>query len=145
MKNSNQGTQQNSGGSLSIDSYEIVSVGKSSNFLFSDPQFQGLWVPPKDALPCETNSNDRPIGHFWDHLQNYAFKRGRQTFDASVAWNRQKNEELRLFKMRLRCMYLGTWNEEFVMSKVGQNLKERRQRIRKNFKRYKNKEHVVVL
>jgi hypothetical protein len=144
VKNSNQGTRQNSGGSLSIDSCGTASVGKSGNFLFSDPQSQGLWVPPKDAPPYETNSNGRPIGHFWDHLRNYAFERGRQTFDASVAWNRQESEELRLFKMRLRCMYPGTWDEEFVMSKVRQNLKERRQRIRKNFKHYKNKEYVTV-
>ena len=122
-----------------------VSSDGSRSTTCSDPLMLGVWESPKDIPPIELNSSLHSSGRYWDHLSSYAFKRAAMTFPSwDVSWPQQNHVRKTLFIERLKELYPGRWDAVWVLSKVGANIRQRRVRMRNNFKKFNRKENAPL-
>jgi hypothetical protein len=111
----------------------------------ADPLFLGVWGVPKDIPPLELNARLRPSGRYWEHLSHFAFSRAAMTFpNWDIPWPRQNPVTKTLFMERLKEIYSGGWDPVWVLSKIGANIRQRRIRMRNNFKKYTKKESAPI-
>jgi hypothetical protein len=122
----------------------VSSDGSGSTTCF-DPLMLGVWESPKDIPPIELNSSLHPTGRYWDHLSNYAFKRAAMTFPSwDVSWPKQNQVRKTLFIERLKELYPGRWDAFWVLCKVGANIRQKRVRMRNNFRKFNRKENAPL-
>jgi hypothetical protein len=101
------------------------------------------WANVRDVPPVEINRLGEPTGAFWDHMQPYVFDRGASTFPWHVNWNQQDPELKARFLLRLRELYPGPWEAKAMLIHLGNNLRERRNRLKKRFKIFSNPRAVT--
>jgi hypothetical protein len=101
------------------------------------------WAAVRDVPPVEVNRLGEPSGAFWDHMKPYVFDRGAYIFPWEVNWNRQCQELKARFIFRLRKLYPGPWEAKAVLEHLGNNLRERRNRLKRRFKIYSNPKSVT--
>jgi hypothetical protein len=101
------------------------------------------WAAVRDVPPLEVNRLGEPTGAFWDHMQPYVFDRGASTFPWHVNWNQQDPELKARFLLRLRELYPGPWEAKAMLIHLGNNLRERRNRLKKRFKIFSNPRAVT--
>jgi hypothetical protein len=92
------------------------------------------WAALHDVPPVEINRLGEPTGAFWEHMQPYVFDRGAYIFPWDVDWNKQSEDLKSMFILRVRELYPGPWESKGVMALVGNNLRERRNRLKKRFR-----------
>jgi hypothetical protein len=100
------------------------------------------WAAVRDIPPVEINRLGEPTGGFWDHMRPYVFDRGAYTFPWHLNWNRQCPELKARFVFRLRKLFPGPWEAKAVLTHLGHNLREKRNRLKKRFKIYCNPKAV---
>lgn len=133
------------GRDLSSDSSTPVACPSASgSMMFSDPLSLGTWDIIRDVPPCQVNNMAHPIGQYWKHMKNFAFERAAFTFPWHVDWSQQDSLTKVRFKLRLKKLYPGDWDEAYVMQMIGNNIRERRVRLRRTFARALNKNSVPV-
>lgn len=126
--------------SLSIDSCPVG----SSSVTYSDPLSLGTWDFVKDVPPVELNDDLEPVGLYWEHLSQFAFERAKMIFDWHIEWRQQDSKMKSHLLRRLRRLYPGDWDSKYVFCQIGNNLKERRIRLRRRFEKCNNKSSVPV-
>jgi hypothetical protein len=99
---------------------------------------EGSWGIPGDIPRFEVNNLAYPTGDFYEHIRNYAVDQASKEFPWHLDWNKQCPEQQALFAVRLKEIYKGPWDPKLIMQEVGGNLRERRARLRRKFKSYKN-------
>lgn len=114
--------------------YSQQSVGQGS-VTCSDALSLGTWDTVKDIPPLELNGLFEPVGMYWEHLSQFAFERAKMVFEWHLEWRQQEPEMKSHFKYRLKQIYPGNWCGKYVMHQVGNNLKEKRNRLRKRFEK----------
>lgn len=139
------GGKKKGGRDLSSDSSNPVACpSPSGSILYSDLASLGTWDIVTDVPPCQVNSMAHPVGDFWRHMKNFAFERAAYTFPWHVDWSQQDPLTKLKFKLRLKKLYPGDWDDSYVMQMVGNNIRERRVRLRRTFARAPNKNSVPV-
>ena len=128
----------------SDSSSQVVFPSASGSMLFSGPAFVGTWDVVRDVPLCEVNSMAQPVGQFWRHMKDFAFERAAYTFPWHLDWSQQDPLTKLRFKMRLKKLYPGDWDDAYVMQLIGNNIRERRGRLRKTFARANHKNSVPV-
>jgi hypothetical protein len=140
------GSKQRSSGRLNdfcMDSCAPVASNSSGgSFLCDDPLSVGTWKHSFDIPPYEVNSRDEPIGEYWNHMSKFCFERAACIFPWHVAWSKQDVDFKRRFLKSLRQLYPEEWCSKYVMKQVGNNLKEKRVRLRRSFRNARQKECV---
>lgn len=145
MKIKEVGGKNGKGRGASSDSSNPVACSSpSGSILFSDPSVLGTWDVIRDVPPCEINSAVQPVGQFWKHMKNFAFERAAYTFPWHLDWSQQDPLTKVRFKLRLKKLYPGDWDDTYVMHMIGSNIRERRVRLRKSFARAHHKNSVPV-
>jgi hypothetical protein len=142
LKNFNSGKRGNTQTSHSLDS--CSNIGGQSGVALSDPHGIGTWDSVTDVPPCETNALGQPIGKFWIHMQSYLHDRAPWLFKWHLPWPKQDKEMVRLFKLRVRSLYPGDYEEKFVLSEVANNIRQRRVRVRNHMKENGCKDHTPI-
>jgi hypothetical protein len=123
----------------------VVSSDASGSITCSDPLLLGVWEKPTDIPPIELNSSRHPTGRYWEHLSNYAFKRAAMTFPTwNLSWPKQSRVRKTLFIKRLKELYPGGWDSYWMLCKVGANIRQRRVRMRNNFRKFNRKENAPL-
>lgn len=126
------------------------SVGSSGRSLptethiISDPHSIGLFDTVKDVPPCEVNSEGAPVGKFWKHMQSYTHNRAPWIFEWDIPWTRQSKVAKRLFASRVQVLYPGNYDIDFVLEDVATNIRQRRQRIRKQMIKNNSKMNTPI-
>lgn len=111
-------------------------VSRFGKSVLADPFSKGTFETDHTDIPeYEVNSQYRPVGHFWQHIRAQAFVRAAMFFDWDIPWSKQPPELKMRFRIRLKSIYKGEWDDKWVMQQVGNNLREKRVRIRKVFKK----------
>jgi hypothetical protein len=101
------------------------------------------WAAVRDVPAVEVNQLGEPAGVFRDHMQPFVFDRGAYIFPWHVNWDRQCPKLKARFILRLRKLYPGPWEAKGVLAQLGNNLRERRNRLKKRFKLYANPKAVT--
>jgi hypothetical protein len=101
------------------------------------------WAAVRDVPPVEVNRLGEPTGAFWDHMKPYVFDRGAYTFPWDINWNRQSPKLKARFIFRLRKLYPGPWEAKGVLNLLGNNLREKRNRLKRRFRIYSNAKAVT--
>jgi hypothetical protein len=122
-----------------------VSSDVSGTTICSDPLLLGMWEKPTDIPAVELNSSRHPTGRYWEHMSNFAFKRAAMTFPTwDLPWPKHNRVRKTLFIERLKELYPGGWDAYWVLCKVGANIRQRRVRMRNNFKKINRKENAPL-
>jgi hypothetical protein len=129
------GLRRGGGGSNAETSQKRAKKSKSSlqELELHDP-LGPEWAAVQDVPPVQINRLGEPTGPFWDHMKPYIFDRGAYIFPWDVNWNRQSAELKARFILRLRKLYPGSWESKAVLEHLGNNLRERRNRLKRRFK-----------
>jgi hypothetical protein len=77
-------------------------------------------------------------------MKKRVFDEASYKFPWHVEWNRQDEYLKGRFLLRQRMLFPGHWSDKFVMHEVGVNLKEKRTRLRKEFREKKDPKMVVM-
>jgi hypothetical protein len=78
-------------------------------------------------------------------MSRFAFSRAALTFpNWVIPWPRQSPITKTLFMERLKDIYPGGWDPFWVLSRIGANIRQRRVRMRNNFKKFNRKEHASI-
>jgi hypothetical protein len=121
-------------------SLSVIEAGKMVEK--ADPLGWG-WMTVRDVPPVEINRLGEPTGAFWEHMQPFLFDRGACVFPWDVNWNRQDPELKSRFLFRLRQLYPGPWEAKVVLTELGNNLREKRNRLKRKFRKYSNRKAVT--
>lgn len=117
----------------SVDSPTASLPAKSH--IISDPHAIGIWDTVRDVPPCEVNSEGVPVGRFWEHMQRYTHDRAPWLFEWDVPWPQQPKELKRAFANRVRSLYPGKYEMDYVLEDVATNIRQKRQRTRNHMKK----------
>lgn len=120
----------------------IANPESEGNIICDDPLLLGTWKHRSNIPPSQLNSKDEPIGAYWKHMSNFAFERASLIFPWHVSWTSQDDDTKRRFLNSLKHLYPGNWDVRYVMRQVGNNIREKRVRLRRAFKSARNKESV---
>lgn len=116
----------------------------SGSVSYSDPLSLGTWDLVRDIPPLEMNDDLELVGLYWEHLSQFAFERAKIIFDWHKEWRQQDGKMKSHLLLRLRRLYPGDWDSKYVFGQIGNNLKERRIRLRRRFEKCNNKSSVSV-
>ena len=100
------------------------------------------WAAVKDIRKCQVEKNGMPCDAFWNHMKNYTFDRAGAYFPWHVDWLKQKKEMKAAFLSRLRKIYPGGWLDGAVAQAIGNNIREKRNRLTTKFHIYNKKKSV---
>jgi hypothetical protein len=76
-------------------------------------------------------------------MKQYIFDQESYIFPWEINWNRQCPKLKGNFILRLRQLFPGSWESKAVLADVGNNLRERRNRLKRRFKIYSNPKSVT--
>ncbi|KAG0574672.1 hypothetical protein KC19_VG282100 [Ceratodon purpureus] len=85
-----------------------------------------------------------PVGAFWRHMKNFSFERAAYTVPWHLDWSQHDTLTKLKIKLRLKKLYSGDWNDSYDMQMVGNNIWERRVRLRRSFARAQHKNLVPI-
>ncbi|KAG0574092.1 hypothetical protein KC19_VG233300 [Ceratodon purpureus] len=101
-----------------------------------------MWAHARDVPPVHTNRYNMPSGEYWEHMQAYVYDRGAKTFPSHVEWRKQCPELKAHFIRGIRKIYPGNWESKGVLEAVGKSIREKRARLRAQFKVYRDPKKV---
>jgi hypothetical protein len=101
------------------------------------------WAAVRDVPPVDINRLEEPTGAFLDHMKPYVFDCGSYTFPWDLNWNRQSPELKVRFIFRLRKLYPGPWEAKAMLNLLGNNLRKKRNRLKRRFRIYSNPKAVT--
>jgi hypothetical protein len=93
------------------------------------------WDTDEEIPPLEVNELNHPCGDYWRCMKNWAFEKASNDFEWHLDWNKQCELLKANFLVSLRKKFPGLWDTKEVMHKVGGNIRSRRNRLKREFKK----------